>query len=382
MSVVDIGIAVFTLAMAAIGWELGLVRSAMPLFGFIGGAVAGSRIGPELLSGGAESRYAPVITVLVALFAGALLAVLMDGISVRIAERFSPTSVAGRLDGLGGATLLAALAMLIAWAIGAVVLQASSPGNRDVRKAMQDSDLLTALNDVLPPSGPLLHVLRRIDPGPTVQGPNARVPAPDPRILRAPAVAKARASVVKVIGTACGLGLEGSGWSAGGGLIVTNAHVVAGEDDTRVAVPSGDELDATVVDYEPRVDVAILHVDGLSVPALNIAAVRPGTSGAVLGYPENGPFHAAPARLGRTGAVTTQDSYGRGSLKRQVTPFRGRVRSGNSGGPVVDAKGRVATTVFAANASGPKGGLGVADGVVRAALSGQLEPTGTGPCVA
>jgi S1-C subfamily serine protease len=102
----------------------------------------------------------------------------------------------------------------------------------------------------------------------------------------------------------------------------------------------------------------------------------------VLGYPENGPFDAASARVGQAGLVNTQDSYGRGPVQRRVTPFRGEVRSGNSGGPLVDAHGRVLATVFAGNASGPAGGLGVPDSVVARKLRGPLQPTGTGPCVA
>jgi S1-C subfamily serine protease len=66
-----------------------------------------------------------------------------------------------------------------------------------------------------------------------------------------------------------------------------------------------------------------------------------------------------------------------------MTSFRGTVKSGNSGGPVVDASGDVLTTVFAAaKASGPPGGLGVPDETVGDALSGPLRPSGTGPCAA
>jgi S1-C subfamily serine protease len=187
-------------------------------------------------------------------------------------------------------------------------------------------------------------------------------------------------SVVKVVGSACGLGLEGSGWVAGPGLVVTNAHVVAGEGDTAVE-SAGQTYDATAVHYDPRNDIAILKVAGLREPALRLEAnPRAGTPAAILGYPGNGPFSAAAARIGRTGAVTTQDSYGRGPVRREITPFRGTVISGDSGGAVVDARGRVATTVFAANESGNPGGLGVPNGVVRAALAGPLGPTGTGAC--
>ena len=108
-----------------------------------------------------------------------------------------------------------------------------------------------------------------------------------------------------------------------------------------------------------------------------------GTEAAVLGYPENGPLTATPARLGRTAEVISEDSYGRGPVRRTMTSFRGSVRHGNSGGPAVDAAGRVLTTVFAAAVGGgPPGGLGVPNAVVADALEGDLAPTDTGPCAA
>jgi S1-C subfamily serine protease len=166
--------------------------------------------------------------------------------------------------------------------------------------------------------------------------------------------------------------------------VVTNAHVVAGEDDTTVETRSGGALDASAVHYEPRNDLAILRVPGLGLPALRLAPQVPkGAPAAVLGYPEGGPLTISPARVGRTGEVISQDAYGRGPVQRQMTPFRGEVRSGNSGGPVVDARGQVLTTVFAAEMGhGPPGGLGVPDEIVRHALDGSLRPTDTGPCAA
>ena len=103
----------------------------------------------------------------------------------------------------------------------------------------------------------------------------------------------------------------------------------------------------------------------------------------MIGFPENGPLALTPARLGRTGEVTSEDSYGRGPIQREMTPFRAEVRPGNSGGPVVDADGAVLTTVFAASlGDGPPSGLGVPAEIVRDALAGSLEPVDTGPCAA
>ena len=138
--------------------------------------------------------------------------------------------------------------------------------------------------------------------------------APDPAIVSDPDVTAAGASVVRVLGTACGLGVEGSGWAAAPGIVVTNAHVIAGEDDTTVTTQGGASLEATPVHYDVENDLALLRVD-VDLPALAIAAdPQSSTPAAVLGYPENGPFEAAPARLGETRETISEDSYGRGPV--------------------------------------------------------------------
>jgi S1-C subfamily serine protease len=323
--------------------------------------------------------------VLAGLLLGVTLAVVMEGVAETLRVRLlRHGSALARLDGTGGAVLLAALALVLAWAFGAATLNASGPGAREVRDALQRSRILAVLNGALPPSGPILNLLRHTDPVGSVIGPDADVRAPRAAIARDPDVNRAGRSVVKLLGTACGLGLEGSGWVAGPELVVTNAHVVAGEDDTTVTTPSGVSYDAAPVHYDPRNDLAILRAPGLTLPRLRIAArVSAGTPAAVLGYPEDGPFAISAARIGRSGTAVTQDSYGRGPIKRRMTPLRGQIRSGNSGGPAVDASGRVLTTVFAAaQGPGPAGGLGIPNSIVHKALRSRLAPTGTGPCAA
>ena len=191
-------------------------------------------------------------------------------------------------------------------------------------------------------------------------------------------------SVVKLLGTACGLGVQGSGWLAGDGVVVTNAHVVAGQDDTTVAVGRrGTEEDAEAIWFDPTNDLALLRVPALAdQPGLPIRADAPrGLAAAILGFPENGPYDVRPARLGQTSEVLTQDAYGRGPVRRRSPSLRGLVRSGNSGGPVVDWAGRAVATVFAASVSdGGRTGFAVPDSVVRDAL-GRAGPTvDTGPC--
>jgi S1-C subfamily serine protease len=237
----------------------------------------------------------------------------------------------------------------------------------ELRHEAQRSQIMRKLNAALPPSGPLLNAIANLDPFPHVDGPPAGVRAPSGRIAREREVADAAASVVKVIGTACGAGVEGSGWVAAPGLVVTNAHVVAGQHDTRV-LPRGQGggMPAQAVAFVPGDDIALLRVGGLSAPVLPLARdPRAGTSGAILGFPLDGPFDVRPGRLGLTREVISEDAYGQGPVRRRMSSLRGTVRPGNSGGPMVDARGRVLTTIFAATTRGRRGGYGVPNSVVR-----------------
>jgi len=190
--------------------------------------------------------------------------------------------------------------------------------------------------------------------------------------------------VVRVLGTACGLAIEGSGWVAEPETVVTNAHVIAGEQDTTVEVAGQSPgLAAQSIAFDPSDDVAVLHVPGLGLPALSLEP-QPvsGTAGAILGYPENGPFRASAGRIGRTQTVLTQDAYGRGPLERLLTPLVGVVRPGNSGGPLVGGDGRVLTTVFAGTVGGAApGGYGVANASVASVLARAAERARAGLAV-
>jgi S1-C subfamily serine protease len=377
-------IVAFALAMAVWGYQQGLIVGVLSLGGFAIGAFLGSRLGPALLAEGSHSPYAPATALAGALLIGGIVAVSFEGLAIAARRRL--IGPAGRHRGVaiaessGGALLLVALALGLAWLFGAVALNA--PGAKGLRKAVQQSAILRALNDAFPPSSALINALHRIDPRVSITGPSPDVAAPDSKIARDPEVTAASGSVVRVLGTACGLGVEGSGWIAAPGLVATNAHVVAGESDTTVT-PAGSstQLDATAVHYDPTNDLALLRVNGLGDGPLSFAPqVQSGTAGAVIGYPENGPLTIEPARVGATGPVITQDSYGRGPVTRQLTALRGDVRSGNSGGPLVDGNGRVMGTVFAATTEGKPGGYAVPNSVVSGALSDSTGPVSTGPC--
>jgi S1-C subfamily serine protease len=369
----------FVLLMALWGYLQGLVVSALSLGGFALGAFVGSRVGPVLLAGGSSSPYAPLFSLITALMVGGLAAVLFEAMGEGIRRRMM-FPLAATVDGIGGAVLVAALGLALVWIAGAVALQ--TPGARKFRKDIQRSFILGKLNETLPPSGPILNALSRADPFPRIRGPEADVPPPNRRIIRDPDVRRAHDSVVRILGTACGLAVQGSGWVASPGVVVTNAHVVAGEDDTTVQTDGGPRIDTQAVVFDPHNDVAVLRVPGLDAPALaahpNARAVEPV---AILGFPEDGPYHASPGRLGETRTVISRDAYGAGPVQRRMTSIRGNIRSGNSGGPVVDADGQVVATVFAATTRGPRGGFGIPTGIVESELRSAGGAVDTGPCV-
>ncbi|MDX6408799.1 MAG: hypothetical protein QOE13_1870, partial [Gaiellaceae bacterium] len=234
------------------------------------------------------------------------------------------------------------------------------------------------LNRFIPPTE-ALNALARIDPFPAISGPSAPVAPPDPRLAQAAGVRRAAPSVVRVLGMACGVGVEGSGWAAKRDLIVTAAHVVAGQADTVVELQSGGRLPADVVAFDRRNDIAVLRVRDLGLRALPLVSARSGTAVAVLGFPENGPFTATPARIGRTSTVLAEDAYGSGPVTRTITSLRGQVRHGDSGAPAVDARGAVQATIFAARLRSV-GGFGVPADVVRADLNDARQRVSTGDC--
>ena len=388
MTGIDWLIVAFAAILAAFGFRRGFIVGVLSLGGFAIGAFIGTRLGPLLLPQGSSSPYAPAFGLFGAVLAGAILASGLEGVGLRLRRAIVLPGV-GMLDGLLGAALGAALGLGIAWIVAAVAAQA--PGHDQLRADIQRSAILRELNVLLPPSGAILNALSRLDPLPSIAGPSPGVGAPVPRIARTPPVRAATHSVVRILGTACGLAIEGSGWVAAPGVVVTNAHVIAGEQDTSVQDGGGSpSMAARALAFDPIDDVAVLGVPGLNAPALGLVqSPSLGTAGAILGYPENGPLRVTPGRIGRTQTVLTDDVYGRGPVSRVLTPLRGVVRPGNSGGPLVDSGGHVLTTVFAGTVnSGPRGGYGVANATVSSALAQAIAranaggQVSTGPCTA
>jgi S1-C subfamily serine protease len=365
----------FVAITAFIGWKKGLVASALSVAGIVLGAWLGSRAAPELLEGGTKSPYTP----LAALAGAAVGAILLETLGTLAGSTLRSRMRKPRLstfDSAGGLVLGTVAGLTLVWVLGAVALLL--PGQADLRRGAQGSALLQRLNKFIPPTD-LLNALARIDPFPAITGPAAPTAPPDPRLAHARGVRRAAPSVVRVLGTACGVGLEGTGWIARRELVVTAAHVVAGQDDTVVDLQSGGRLPAEVVAFDRSNDIAVLRVKNLALRPLALVSPKAGTPVAVLGFPENGPFTATPARIGRTSVVLAEDAYGTGPVTRTITSLGGKVRHGDSGAPAVDARGAVEATIFAARLRST-GGYGVPADVVRAALDSARGPVSTGDC--
>jgi len=164
-------------------------------------------------------------------------------------------------------------------------------------------------------------------------------------------------------------------------MVATNAHVVSGQTDTRVLVPDGSQLDATLVYLDGTNDVALLRVAGLHAAPLpkDRTDVFP-RSVVLLGYPRDGALAATPGTAGAPRTVVASDAYGERVRPRRVVPIRGRVQPGESGGPVVDRRGRVVAMVFGGSRQS-RGGFAVPVELVAGALQRASDPIAPGPCV-
>lgn len=383
MSALDWVILGFTALLALYGYMQGFLVGALSLIGFVAGGFLGTRIAPLLLHGDGRSSYAPLFTLVGALLVGGVCASGLEAFGGRVRDRLRIPGFRA-LDGLLGAVLTGCVALGIAWIAGVVALDSSN--SRPLRSDIDRSQILRALDQVLPPSQIVLGAFAHFDPLPTVRGPAADVRAPTAAILASAGPRAARRSVVKVYGMACGLGIEGSGWVVAPGLIITNAHVVAGERDTEIQLRgTGAAIPARVMAFDVRDDLAVLRVNSLGLAPLRMApAPRIGEPAAILGFPLDGSFRARAGRLGQTQQVDTQNAYGQGHVLREITALRGTVKPGNSGGPLVDSHGRVLATVFAAiTGTSRPGGFAIPNSVVTALLArarGRDAPVGTGHC--
>jgi S1-C subfamily serine protease len=293
----------------------------------------------------------------------------------------------GALDSALGALVAVVAALAAVWLIA--ILLTAGP-TRNVSQAVNRSAIIRALVSRLPPapsvfsrvqalisSTPFPRVFEGLEPIPA--GP---IDVPDNAVVQA-AVNRAQRSTVRIFGVGCGGVQTGSGFVAGDGLVVTNAHVVAGITRPEVQDATG-RHQSTPVLFDPKLDVAVLRTSGLAGPPLVMSpddAPR-GQGGAVLGYPGGGNFAAKPAAILRRFNAVGRDIYGGDLTRRSVYQLQADIQQGNSGGPFVRRDGVVLGVIFAASTSDQAIGYAltsteVGPKVVDAQDNG---PVGTGPC--
>jgi S1-C subfamily serine protease len=366
VNVLDWLLVVFVVIYALSGYRQGFIVGASSTIGLLIGGALGVLFVPRLFdrfSASLEVSIAAVVTVLACAMLGQAVAAYY-GRTVRQQVTWEP---ARAVDAVGGAALSAAAALVVAWALGVAVSGTQVPG---VARAVQTSQVLATVDRVLPgDADQMLAALtevvdqsvfpRYIDP--FVPEQIVPVDPPTQEVLRDPEIRTASRSVVKVIGTAesCARTVEGSGFVYAPGRVMTNAHVVAGVDSPTVIVGQ-QEVEATTVVYDPDLDIAVLAVEGVGAEPLDFTDEgRSGSPGAVLGFPENGPFDAEPARIRAQQRLRSSDIYGEGTVFRNVYSVYASVRPGNSGGPLVSADGDVYGVVFAASVSDDETGYAV-----------------------
>lgn len=377
MNTLDVILLVVVLAYAVSGYWQGFITGAFATAGLLAGGFLGIWLVPRLLADFEPSVWVSLGALFMVLLCASFGQALLQALGARLRERIRWQPVRA-VDAVGGAVLSVAAVLVVAWALGVAVSGARLPW---VSEEVRSSRVLGKVDHVMP-----TRAVEALNSFNAVVGSSffprylepfaperiVEVAPPPSRAHGDPDVRAAAASVLKVLGSSeCGHGVEGTGFLYSPSRLMTNAHVVAGVDAPRVVTPEG-EVPASVVYYDPDVDVAVLAVDGLDLPYLSFdRGGRPRQPGAVLGYPQDGPYDVEAARIRSQQRLRSPDIYGEGAVLRDVFSVRSDIRPGNSGGPLVSLQGQVLGVVFAASVSDPDTGYVLtADQVAEAAATG------------
>ena len=376
MNFLDWCLVLIVVAYALSGYWQGFITGAFATIGLLLGGLLGIWLAPHLLGDADPSLWVSLTALFVVLVCASFGQAVLQYAGTRMRDQITWQPVRA-LDAVGGAVLSVVAVLIVTWMLGVAVSGSRIP---TIGPMVRDSRVLTTVNDVMPSSAQ--GVLRQFDRVvgssffPRYLEPFApeRIIEVDPapgNVVRDPEVQKAELSVFKVRGNnRCGDGIEGTGFLYSPHRLMTNAHVVAGVTEPTVRVGTRN-LDATVVYYNSDIDIAVLDVD-IDGPVVHFdkdgAAKDPAV---ILGYPNDGPFDAQPARIRAEQRLRSPDIYGRGTVTREVFSVRGLVRPGNSGGPLVSRSGAVLGVIFAASVSDKQTGYALtADQVSEAAARG------------
>jgi S1-C subfamily serine protease len=379
MNFLDWCLVVLTLAYALSGYWQGFITGAFATAGLLLGGLVGIWLAPLLLGDAAPSMWVSLGALFVVLVMASLGQAVFQFAGTRIRAKITWQPIRA-VDAIGGAALSVVAVLVVAWMLGVAISGSRIPG---ISPQVRDSKVLLAVNRVMPVQAQ--QALRSFDQVvgssffPRYLEPFAperiiNVEPAEPRVVRDPDIRNARQSVFKVRSTnRCGSGVEGTGFLYAPHRLMTNAHVVAGV--TEPEIKDGDRtLDATVVYYNPDVDVAVLNVPDLDGPTIRFELDgKEKMQGAVLGYPQDGPYDAQPARIRGEQRLRSPDIYGNGTVTRHVFSLRGSIRPGNSGGPFVSSAGKVLGVVFAASVSDKDTGYALTSDQVRQAAARGLQ---------
>ncbi len=375
MNLLDWLLVVLVLAYALSGYWQGFITGAFATGGLLLGGLFGVWLAPVALGDANPSLMVSLGALFIVILSASLGQAVLQFAGARIRERITWQPVRA-LDAVGGALLSAVAVLVVAWALG-VAISGSRIGG--VTPLVRGSAVLSHVDEVMPASadGALQafndvvgtsffpRYLEPFAPERIVEvGPGPK------RLLQDPDVERAGSSVLKIRGTnECGRGVEGSGFLYAGNRLMTNAHVVAGIDDPEVVVDD-ESVSADVVYYNPDIDVAVLSFDSGDLPALRFDREAGAPDGvAILGYPQDGPYHVEPARIRSEQRLRSPNIYGDGAVIREVFSLRGRILPGNSGGPIVSSAGDVVGVVFAASVTDHDTGYALTAGQVSAAAA-------------
>jgi S1-C subfamily serine protease len=390
-----------TLDLVAIGLVvvailLGFRSGAFPQLGGLLGAIGGGALVVLALPalGDPLSELDPVVrpfVVLAGLIGAVALGEAIGSHVGRAIARSLGTGVLGAADRVFGGFVGAAQAVLIIWLVGG--LAAVGPVPR-LSEAAQTSTAIRSLNALLPPATEIAAELGDVIG--TSGLPEVFLgfePLPRPPITR-PSDAEARrvgaqaeGATVRVEALTCGLESTGSGAIIADGYVVTNAHVVAGSRaDAQVVTADGDRADATVVLFDPSLDVAVLHARKLGGDVLRFASSDPkrGATGASLGYPGGGGLTVVPVAVTGRYPARGRDIYGAATVTRDILELRAQIDRGDSGGPFVLPDGTIGGLIFAEARTDPEVGYALAPTAVAARVTPAIGRTGdvdTGACV-
>ena len=387
-TLVDIVIVAGVLFAIGSGYRRGLWLSLAQYAGLVIGVVVGAALVPIAMGSlhvtGPTSRS--ILAVLILLILGAVGSSIGYAVGEPIRVRLLARPDRGRRDSILGALFSAVAVLSVSWFIGLSLDRGPSP---ELAQAIQRSVVLRALDSVAPRPPAFLAQVEGILSG--VRFPSAfsglepliRSPLPVPSSADSPGIRAAAADTYKIVGYGCGGVVFGSGFPVGNGLVLTNAHVVAGTQGTMVRSPTGRTLSARVVLFDSNRDVAILSVPRLGAAALGQASAQRGTTGAAIGYPGGGPESIVPAVVDNEVQAEGRDIYGQNLVVRQIWITEASVQPGNSGGPLVDRAGAVLGVIFAASTSQPGQAYALTDAEVQpdiAAAQGRTQAVDVGPC--